>query len=174
MRIALIVVLALVGLIVVVLVIGSALPRQHRATSSITLRKSPEEVWTVIRDPGSLQGTWKELKSARRLPDQAGHEVWEQNAGGFPVRLIIEEAVSPRRLVTRIDAPPDAAFGGSWTYQLEPSGAETRVTITEDGYVSNPLFRVMMYAMGVHRTADGYLKALGAKLGEAVQPVHLK
>ena len=89
--------------------------------------------------------------------------------------LIVEEATPPRRMVTRIDAPPDAAFGGTWTYQLEPAGPETRLSITEDGYVSNPLFRVMMYAMGgVHRTADGYLRALGTKLGEPVQPVHVK
>jgi uncharacterized protein YndB with AHSA1/START domain len=175
MKIALIVVVALVALIGIVLVIGSALPRQHSATSSITLRKSPEQVWAVIRDLGALQGTWKELKSARRLPDEAGREIWEQNAGGFPLRLVVEEATPPTRLVTRIDAPPDAAFGGTWTYQLESAGAETRVTLTEDGYVSNPMFRVLMYAMGgVHRTADGYLRALGAKLGEPVQPVHVK
>jgi len=174
MKIALIIVLGLVALIGLVLVIGSALPRQHRATSSITLQKSPEEVWAVVRDLGSLQGTWKDLKSARRLPDEAGREVWEQNAGGFPMRLIVEEATPPRRLVTRIDAPPDAAFGGTWTYQIEPAGSETRLSVTEDGYVSNPMFRVMMYAMGVHRTADGYLRALGSKLGEPVEPVHVK
>jgi hypothetical protein len=90
------------------------------------------------------------------------------------MRLIVEEASEPGRLVTRIDAPPDAAFGGTWTYQLEPVDGGTRLTVTEDGYVSNPLFRVMMKAMGVHRTADGYLKALGTKLGEDVTVEHVK
>jgi polyketide cyclase/dehydrase/lipid transport protein len=175
MKIALIVVIALVGLIGIAFLVGLALPRNHRATSSIALSKPPAEVWAVIRDLGALQGTWKELKSSRRLPDEGGREVWEQNAGGFPMRLVVEESAPPSRLVTRIDAPPDAAFGGTWTYQLDAEGSGTRVTITEDGYVGNPLFRVMMLAMGgVHRTTDGYLRALGAKLGETVQPAHLK
>jgi hypothetical protein len=175
MKIALIVVIALVVLIGIGFLVGLALPRNHRATSGITLAKPPAAVWAVVRDLGALQGTWKELKSARRLPDEGGREVWEQNAGGFLLRLVVEESTPPSRLVTRIDAPPDAAFGGTWTYQLDAEGSGTRVTITEDGFVANPLFRVMMRAMGgVHRTADGYLRALGAKLGEKVQPAHLK
>lgn len=174
MKIALIVVIGLVVLIGIGFLVGLALPRNHRATSSITLGKPPAEVWAVVRDLGALQGTWKDLKSARRLPDEGGREVWEQNAGGFPLRLVVEASSPPSRLVTRIDAPPDAAFGGTWTYQLEGSGSGTRISVTEDGFVSNPLFRVLMAIGGVHRTADGYLRALGAKLGENVQPAHLK
>lgn len=172
MKLILIIVLSLAALIGIIALIGLSLPRTHRAASRITLQKPPTEVWAVVRDLGALQGTWSELKSSRRLPDEAGREVWEQNAGGFPLRLIVEQSNPPTRLVTRIDAAPDAAFGGTWTYELEPAGAGTRLTVTEAGYVSNPIFRVMMKVMGVHRTADGYLRALGTKLGERVQPVH--
>ncbi len=172
MKLILIIVLSLAALIGIIALIGLSLPRTHRAASRITLQKPPTEVWAVVRDLGALQGTWSELKSSRRLPDEAGREVWEQNAGGFPLRLIVEQSNPPTRLVTRIDAAPDAAFGGTWTYELEPTGAGTRLTVTEAGYVSNPIFRVMMKVMGVHRTADGYLRALGTKLGERVQPVH--
>ncbi len=173
MEILLIVVIALVALAGLLFLIGSALPRSHRASSRITLQQPPDRVWEVIRDPTALVGTWKDLKSSQRAADAAGREVWEQNAGGWPLRLIVEEAIAPSRLVTRIDAAPDAAFGGTWTYQLEAAASGTRLTVTEDGYVSNPLFRVMMQVMGVHRTADGYLRALGAKLGETVQPTHV-
>jgi hypothetical protein len=128
----------------------------------------------VVRDLGALQGVWPDLKSAKRVPDANGQEVWEQNAGGFPLRLIVQESVEPTRLVTRMDAAPDAAFGGTWTYELVPAGAGTQVTVTENGYVSNPLFRVVMHAMGVHRSVDGYLRALGTKLGETVTPEHVQ
>ena len=173
MRIVLIVLAVLLGIVVLVTLIGLALPRSHRATSRISLRQPPARVWAVVRDLGALQGTWKELRSARRLPDQNGKELWEQNAGGWPMRLVVEQATPESRLVTRIDAPENAAFGGTWTYALVPKDGGTEVTITEDGYVSNPIFRVMMVAMGVHRTIDGYLRALGRKLGEPVEPVHL-
>lgn len=173
MRILLGVVLVVVGLLVLAFAIGLALPRNHRAGSRIVLAKSPAEVWPVIRDLGALLGSWTELKSARRLPDEGGKEVWEQNAGGWPLKLIVEEVREPTRLMTRVDGGADAAFGGTWTYELVAEGSGTRVTVTEDGWVKNPLFRTMMKVMGEHRTADGYLKALGKKLGESVSPVHV-
>lgn len=174
MRIVLGIVVGLIAVIAIVLVVGLLLPRDHRASSRVALKSAPEQVWPVVRDLASLVGTWSELRSARRLPDVNGKEIWEQNAGGFDMRLIVEEAAAPSRMVTRIDAPPDAAFGGTWTYRLEPVNGGTQLTVTEDGYVSNPIFRVMMKAMGVHRTADGYLKALGKKLGEAVTVEHVE
>jgi len=173
MKVVLIVLLGLIGLVAVAALVGLSLPRTHRATSRITLQKPPTEVWATVRDLSALLGTWQDLQSAHRLPDQGGKEVWEQKAGGFSMRLIVEAADPPRRLVTRIDTADDAPFGGQWTYQLEADGAGTQVTVTEEGYVSNPLFRAMMVLMGTHRTVDSYLRALGKKLGETVRPMHL-
>lgn len=173
MRIVIRIVAGLVAVVAIAFGIGLALPRTHSATSRVTLKRPPDEVWVVVRDLGGLLGTWSDLKSAKRLADQGGKEVWEQDVGGFPITLIIEESTPPSRMVTRVDAAPDAAFGGTWTYELTPSGSGAQVTVTEAGYVSNPLFRVMMKAMGVHRTADSYLKALGAKFGETVKPEHV-
>jgi hypothetical protein len=90
------------------------------------------------------------------------------------MRLIVEESVEPKHMVTRIDTAPNAAFGGTWTYELVPGGAGTQLTVTEDGYVSNPLFRVVMHVMGVHHSVDGYLRAVGAKLSETVTPEHVQ
>jgi hypothetical protein len=173
MVIVLRIVVGILAVVALVFGVGLILPRTHRASSRIALQKSPDQVWAVVRDLGALQGTWSDLKSARRLPDANGKEVWEQNAGGSSMRLIIDEAVAPTRLVTRIDAPPDAAFGGTWIYDLAPAGSGTQLTVTEHGYVSNPIFRVVMKVLGVHRTADGYLEALGKKLGETVTPEHV-
>jgi uncharacterized protein YndB with AHSA1/START domain len=166
--------LVLVGLAAVVFAIGLGLPRNHRATSRILLEKPPEAVWAIVSDPTSLLGTWSELKSARRTSDGRGREVWEQNAGGFDMRLIVERSEAPSRLVTRIDAAEDAAFGGTWTYAITPSGANTVLTITEDGYVGNPFFRVMMAIMGKYRTIDGYLKAVAEKLEDVARPDHVR
>ncbi len=174
MRIVIGIVVGLILIVGLVFAVGLVLPREHRATSRIALRQSPEEVWGVVRDLGALVGTWPDLKSARRLPDQGGKEVWEQNAGGFPLKLIIEESVPPEHLVARIDAAPDATFGGIWTYELRAAADGSTVTVTEAGYVNNPLFRTMMKLMRVHRTADGYLAALGRKFGEIVTPEHVE
>jgi uncharacterized protein YndB with AHSA1/START domain len=165
---------ALAALTLLMAAVGFSLPREHRATSSVLLQAPPERVWEIVRDPGALRGVWPELEAARRLPDRDGKEIWEQKAGGFDMRLIVEDAVPPGRLVTRIDAEADAPFGGTWTYELRPQAGGTLVRITEDGWVGNPLFRVVMRAMGVHRTLDGYLTALTTRLGEDAVPEHLR
>jgi uncharacterized protein YndB with AHSA1/START domain len=164
----------LAALTLLMAAVGFTLPRQHRATSSIRLQAPPDRVWDIVRDPGALQGVWPELEAARRLPDRDGKELWEQKAGGFDMRLIVEEAVAPTRLVTRIDAEADAPFGGTWTYELTPQAGGTLVRVTEDGWVGNPLFRIAMHAMGLHRTLDGYLTALATRLGEDAAPEHLR
>lgn len=169
------VLLVLGALVGVVLAIGLGLPRDHTATSRITIERPPDSVWAVVRDLGALVDTWSEIRSARRLPSVDGKEVWEQDFNGVPMRLVVVSADPPRRLVTKVDAGKDAAFGGTWTYTLAPEGrANTTVTVTEDGYVRNPFFRVLMGLMGVHRTTDSYLRALSDKFGEAARPEHVR
>ncbi|NIN10341.1 MAG: hypothetical protein GTN62_03355 [Gemmatimonadales bacterium] len=58
----------------------------------------------------------------------------------------------------------------SWVSLMQPGST---ITITEDGDIYNPIFRVMSRLfLGYHATMDGYLTALGRKLGEEVTPVH--
>lgn len=162
----------LVGLVALAWVAGSLLPREHRATSRITLSQSPDTVWAVVRNPAALKDTWADLTEARRSVDNASREVWDEKVSGFDMRLIVEEDTPPSRLVTRIDAAPDAVFGGRWVYQLEPSGAGSTVTVTEEGWVGNPLYRLMSKLGGQHRSIDGYLTALGKHFGQTVKPEH--
>jgi uncharacterized protein YndB with AHSA1/START domain len=92
------------------------------------------------------------------------------------MRLVIADEEPPRRLVTRIDAPADAAFGGTWTYELAPAadGRGTTVAVTEHGYVNNALFRAMSrFIFGYNATVNGYLRALGRRFGQDVQPRNL-
>lgn len=74
----------------------------------------------------------------------------------------IVENQPQRRLVTRI-ADKSLPYGGSWTIDLAPDGAGTRVTIVENGEVYNPFFRFMSrYVIGHTATIDAYLKDLAA------------
>jgi hypothetical protein len=98
---------------------GSLLPREHRAASRITLMQPPEAVWLVVRDLAALRGRWPELTEAVRIADSAGGEVWQEKVDGFEMRLFATESTPPSRLVTLIQSPPGAAFGGRWIYQLE-------------------------------------------------------
>jgi hypothetical protein len=134
----------LIALVVVVAVIagmaaiGATLRRDHVATRSLALRRPAEEVWPAI-----MQAT---------------------AASGIPVDVV--ESDPPRRHVTRVK-DTEKMFGGTWTITIAPSPTGSTVTITEDGWVGNPIFRfVSRYVMGHHATMDGMLKEVAKKHGE--------
>ena len=164
----------LVALILLLVVVGLLLPSAHRATSAIQISKPPAEVWSAVRDLGKVPEFWPDIVTSVRQPDRDGHEVWLQTMkNGFALPLVIEEDRPPGRMVTRIALEGKAPFGGSWIYEIAESGGGTRVTLTEDGFVGNPFFRVISKLMGYHSTLDGYLKALARRFGESSQPTHL-
>jgi len=169
LRVTAVVVVAIVALVAA----GLLLPREHVAASAVTLRQRPESVWATVRDLGGVPRWWAAVATATRVADPAGREVWRQDVGGFPMTFVVTDAAAPRRLVTTIEAPPGAAFGGTWTYELTAADGGTRITVTEAGWIANPFFRVMAQLGGLHRTIDGYLTALGARFGEAVAPEHV-
>ena len=176
MKWVLMIVGVLVALVAIALIVGSLLPRDHVAGSSIVLRQPRDSVWRAVRDLANLPGIWSELVSSQRAMDVDGREVWEQKMkNGFTLRLIVTEEVPPQRLVMTIDAPPDAPFGGTWSYEVAPAdGGTTQLTVTERGYVNSPLFRFMSrFMFGYHATQEGYLKAMGRKFGEDVTPVRV-
>jgi hypothetical protein len=67
--------------------------------------------------------------------------------------------------VTEVDG---GAFRGRWTYELEPADDGTRLTITEEGQVTNPLFRAFMMFHDNHATMFEYHRALGERLNVEV------
>lgn len=80
-----------------------------------------------------------------------------------PDYVIVEQA-PPRRLVTRV-ADPELPYGGTWTFELEPDGSGTRLTITERGQIHNPIFRVIArFVFGYAATMETYLDALEPRL----------
>ena len=163
----------LAALFVLMAVIGLFIAREHRATSTITLRQPPDSVWKVVRDIGGSPTWFPAMQKSERLPDRAGHEVWRQKMGGFDVPIIVLESTPPQTLITQIDPKARKAFGGTWTYQLAPDAAGTRISVTETGWISNPIFRFMSrFLFGYYGSLDGYLKALGKRFGETVQPAH--
>jgi len=155
-----IVVGSLVLLIAIVAAIGAALPRTHTASRTLRVRRPPQDVWPAIT----------QAMSASDVPTD------------------ILESDPPRKLVSRVK-DTEKMFGGTWTVVIAPADPSTlrepqgrpeqgrgatgsgqagsTVTITEDGWVANPIFRfVSRYVMGHHATMDGMLKTVAKQFGE--------
>ena len=86
--------------------------------------------------------------------------------------LRIAEESAPTRLRTVIE-DTGAPFGGEWIYRITPEGAGSVLEVTEEGWVSNPVFRVVSRLVGYHRTMDSYLAALARRLGATSRPEHV-
>ena len=128
----------LVGLVVVVAIVGAILPRQHLASRTLRVQRTPQDIWPVVT----------------RLAD----------ASSVPVEIV--ESAPPHRLVTRVTAA-EKNFGGTWTIAIAPTPSGADVTITEDGWVANPIFRlVSRLVIGHHATMDRLLKQVAKTLSE--------
>jgi hypothetical protein len=171
MRAVLIAAASLVALAVVVIGIGLMMPREHSATSEITLRQPIDSIYAVLRDIGGMPRWWSDLTVSERVGG-VDQERWRQEAGGFAMQLDVAGDTPPTGFTTKIVEEQGAPFGGMWTYRLTPAANGTLVSVTEDGWVGPPHFRVISRVMGHHRTIDGMLTALGRKYGEEVKPVH--
>jgi len=166
--IAIAIVVVIVVLAAVVALVGSRLPKNHTASRSILLHRSPKEVYDVVRDFNSSPSWRSDVKSVE-VKTQPGKTTFRE-VGSDTVDYEVAEDVPGQKLVTRI-LNTDLGYSGKWTYEFPPEGDGTRVKITEDGEVSNVLFRFMSrYVLGHTSTMDSYLNSLAKRFGENVTP----
>lgn len=174
MRLAIIIlgsiIVGLALMIGIVALIGSRLPKRHDASRSLFLHKSPEEVYAVVRDLESAP-TWRtDLKSVKVKKQPGGGVHFQEQGGQGTVNYALEEDVPQQRVATRI-LDEDLGYSGRWVYAFAAENGGTRVTITEEGEVSNVLFRFMSrYIFGHTATLDSYLTSLAKRFGEDATP----
>lgn len=149
---------------------GRSLPREHTVASTITIVAPPDSVYAVIRDIAGTAAWWNDVKSVTRLVGKP-RESWEQDMGASgKVQLEVSAVSPPRQMVTTILNDDQQDWGGSWIYEVASTAAGTEVTISEEGWVESPLFRVVAKLRGHHRTMDSYLSSLAARFGETASP----
>ncbi len=157
-----------IGLPLVISGLGLLIPKDHVATRSIRVSKSAEEVYRAITDFANAPSWRKGLKRVEMLPAREGKPVFKEHGPNGEMTLEVTEMIPSARLVTRI-ADDSLPYGGRWVYSLTRDGDGCRLSITEEGFVHNPLFRVLAkYVFGHTSTMERYLADLGAKLGERV------
>ncbi|HEY8226602.1 MAG TPA: SRPBCC family protein [Pyrinomonadaceae bacterium] len=165
-----VVVAAVVLLAAVVALVGSRLPKEHSASRSIFLHQSPKQVYDVVRDFSAATSWRSDVKNIEVQNQPDGKIHFRENGPNGSVNYELAEDVPGKRMVTRI-LDTDLGYSGKWTYVFTPENGGTRVRITEDGEVSNVIFRFMSrYVFGQTATLDGYLTSLAKRFGEDVKP----
>lgn len=163
------VVLLLASILVVVLV-GYALPVNHVAARAIVLHQKPAEVFALISNFKDEPSWRSDVQQVEMLPDQDGHARFREKSANGSLTMLVLEATPPLRMVTQIDGK-NLPFGGRWIFEIVPDAAGCRLNITERGEIYNPVFRfVSRFVIGYTGTLNSYLSSVARKFGEASNP----
>jgi hypothetical protein len=110
------------------------------------------------------------VKSVELLGQPNGKLNFREHGKQGDVTYELAEDVPEQKIVTRI-IDENLGYSGSWTTELTPENGGTKVTVTENGKVTNVLFRFMSrYVFGHTASIDGYLQSLAKHFGES--PAH--
>ena len=100
------------------------------------------------------------------LPPVGGNEATKQSfKGGMVMTIITAESAPPHHLVRTL-GDANGPFVGSWTCEISPAGAGSKVVLTEVAEFENPFFRVITRIFGQTKYMDEHLKDLAKKFGE--------
>ena len=161
---------ALVLLAGIVALLSSRLPKSHVASRSLFLHQSPQNIYAVVRDFESAPKWRSDVKQVEVQPQPDGRVYFREVGKNGTINYELVEDVPAQRMVTRI-RDTNLGYAGQWTYSFAPGDGGTRVTIREDGEVSNVLFRFMSrYVFGHTATIDSYLNSLAKRFGEDAAP----
>jgi Polyketide cyclase / dehydrase and lipid transport len=163
MKIALILAAALILLIAAVIVTGSLLPKHHIASRAAAFRATPAQLFALI----SGSQSWRpDVLTSVIDTDATGRQILRESTRDGN-KMTYAVTANPPHSLTRTIVGTRLPFDGSWTYTLEPISSGTKVRITEDANIYNPVFRFMSrFILGYTGSMDKYLQALGAATGQ--------
>lgn len=148
-------------------VAGLFIPKGHRAERTVTVNAPPERVFALISDVARYPAWRPDVKQVEMLPDSNGVIRFRETGTHGVIPYRVERNEPPARWVTRID-DPSLPYGGTWTFALTPEGSGTSLTITEDGEIYNPIFRVLSRTVfSTTATIEAYQAALRQHLESA-------
>lgn len=156
---------ALVAVVALAALVGVFLPKGHRASRTVVYRAAPEAVFAAVSDVARFPEWRSDVTTVEVLSDDGGLTRFREVGRHGAVIYKVEVREPASRLVTRID-DPSQPFGGTWTLVLKPVAGGTELTITEDGEIYNPIFRVMSkLVFSPYATIDTYQADLRKRLG---------
>lgn len=133
--------------VIAIWLIGRSLPVSHTVTVDRAIDDAPERVWSRIRNVES----WPEWRNDVTSVERRSDETIEVVDGNGSVRYSVDEP-SERTLITTISSE-NLPWGGRWIWTVVPEGTGSRVTITEEGEVYNPIFRFLSRYVFGHETS---------------------
>lgn len=159
-------------LVVITALVGMRMPAEHVAARRAKLAKPADRVWAALTDLDGQSEWRKGLRKVEHLDARDGKPCFRELTSQGVITYVIDEDRAPTasaggRRITRI-ADDRLPFGGRWIYELAPDGT---LTITEDGFVKNPVFRFLSKTVfSQSATLEQFLRGLAFHIGSDAQP----
>lgn len=159
-------------LVVIMALVGMRMPAEHVAARRAKLGKPTAEVWRALTDLDAQPRWRKGLRNIEHLDARDGKPCFRELTSQGVITYVVDEdrapaSKQPGLRITRI-ADERLPFGGRWIYELAPDGT---LTITEDGFVKNPVFRFLSRTVfSQSATLEQFLRGLAMHVGSDAQP----
>jgi uncharacterized protein YndB with AHSA1/START domain len=152
------------GVFLIVLIFGLLQPVKHSVTRAVVVRQKPEVVFALLEDAAALPSWSTSVAKCETLPAAQGKPSFRCTLKWGSMQMIITqiERDPPKRLVNSMTREGGPVLG-TWTYQIAPEGGGSRVSITEEGELKNPIYRAMSRLRGLDANLNQTLNDLTRK-----------
>ena len=142
--------------------IGFFLPEAHQATVEIVFSSPPDVVWETLTEVSEYASWRSDVEDISGVTGTASSRGWTEEPSGLAFSTVIHQPGVLWRVRIANEGLP---FGGAWSYRLTQEGDGTRLSITEDGEVYNPIYRfVSRFIIGHDATIRRYLNDVELEL----------
>ena len=134
---------------------------RYSGSKSAVVDAPVDKVWNLVDDTRLFSESRHEVSRAEILGTNAsGFDVWKEHtnlAGTISLEVVRKEP--PRLIEVRMN---ESGFGmtGTWTYEFEPEGERTKVTVTENSVTEGLLMRSILNLLGRDANLNLHLKAI--------------
>lgn len=157
----------LLGLAALLAAAGYAMPNAHVAQAAADYGADVDSVYSVVADVASWPDWHPSVSRLTPLDNESDRPSWRISGPDGTMTVTMTEREPPDRLTTLADG---GMFVGRWTYRLEEHDGGTRLTVTEEARIDNPLVRGLTLFWSQTATMERFLRALGDRLNEVVEP----
>lgn len=157
----------LLGLVALLAAAGYAMPNAHVAQVVADYGAEVDSVYSVIEEVDRWPEWHPSITRLTPLESEPDRPAWRVSGPDGSMTITMTEREPPHRLTTLADG---GMFVGRWTYRLEARDGGTRLTVTEEARIDNPLVRGLTLFWSQTATMERFLRALGDRLDEAVEP----
>jgi ribosome-associated toxin RatA of RatAB toxin-antitoxin module len=161
LKITLIVTIIVITLINIPIIGGLFLPKSHKITKTLFLKYDPENIWVYITNVEHYPKWRPSVKKVEVVStNPAGLTSWQEFYRFNRHTMFQVTEANPYTDLIIKTADKESYYYNKWSINIKEAENGSLLTITEEGEISNPLFRSIAKLKGVDQPLTEYINDL--------------